>query len=104
MAVFVDYKLFATEISANQQKKAIYSMLFWAIITLLTIAFLYVSYDNDWFGGVQSLDTTLGSWQAVSLFVSGFLLEQSLSLDNIFIIAFLLKYFRVPQKGQNRLR
>ncbi|MEO6189896.1 MAG: TerC/Alx family metal homeostasis membrane protein, partial [Saprospiraceae bacterium] len=101
LAVFVDYKLFATENTANQHKNAIQSLLYWISITLLTIAFLYVAYEKDWFGGFQSQDTSLTSWQAVGLFVSGFLLEQSLSLDNIFVIAFLLKYFQVPILNQS---
>ncbi len=103
LAVFSDYKLFATEQSTKQHQKAIKSILYWSLITLGTIGFLFVSYELDWFKGYMSQDTSLGSWQAVSLFLSGFLLEQSLSIDNIFVMAFLLKFFRVPLMYQNGL-
>ncbi len=101
VAVFIDYKLFATEVQGNQHKKAVHSILYWLSLTVLSIFFIYYAYEYDWFGGFQSQDVSLGSIEAVSLFVSGFLLEQSLSIDNIFVMAFLLKYFRVPALYQN---
>ncbi|MEP7195143.1 MAG: TerC/Alx family metal homeostasis membrane protein [Saprospiraceae bacterium] len=103
LAVFIDYKLFATNIEDTQYKKAIHSIIYWLSITGITLVFIYVSYENDWFNGYQSFDNKIASWSAVSLFISGFLLEQSLSVDNIFVMAFLLKYFRVPSLYQNGL-
>ncbi|NOT38417.1 MAG: TerC/Alx family metal homeostasis membrane protein [Saprospiraceae bacterium] len=102
LAVFVDYKLFATE-SAEQYKRALHSIIYWGTLTLLTIGFIYISYENDWFQGYQSHDISSTSGTAISTFISGFLLEQSLSIDNIFVMAFLLRYFRVPSLYQNGL-
>ncbi len=36
-------------------------------------------------------------------FVTGYVIEFSLSLDNIFVIALLFAYFRVPEEGRHRL-
>ncbi|MCC6815838.1 MAG: TerC/Alx family metal homeostasis membrane protein [Saprospiraceae bacterium] len=102
VAVFIDYQLFATE-SASQHKKAVHSIIYWLIITCLSVGFIYLSYEQDWFGGYQSHDTSSSTMNAISSFISGFLLEQSLSIDNIFVIAFLLKYFKVPVMYQNGL-
>ena len=36
-------------------------------------------------------------------FVTGYILELSLSMDNVFVIALIFAYFRVPQKYQHRV-
>ncbi|MEZ5811210.1 MAG: TerC/Alx family metal homeostasis membrane protein [Rhizobiaceae bacterium] len=38
-----------------------------------------------------------------SEFATGYLLEQALSLDNIFVIALIFNHFRVPQEAQHRV-
>jgi tellurite resistance protein TerC len=45
-----------------------------------------------WFGG-----------QATTEYVSGYLIEKSLSIDNVFVWALIMGYFRVPQKYQHRV-
>lgn len=102
IAVFVDYKLFATEAS-DQHKKAIHSIIYWLSLTFLTIGYIYIAYERNWFQGYQSHDLTKDTGNTISAFISGFLLEQSLSIDNIFVMAFLLRYFRVPIMYQNGL-
>ncbi len=38
-----------------------------------------------------------------SLFITGYLVEKSLSLDNIFVISLILSYFRIPPQYQHRV-
>ncbi|MAT05186.1 MAG: hypothetical protein CL424_09105 [Acidimicrobiaceae bacterium] len=45
-----------------------------------------------WFGGAASGE-----------YVSGYLIEKSLSIDNVFVWALILGYFRVPPKYQHRV-
>jgi tellurite resistance protein TerC len=45
-----------------------------------------------WFGGA-----------ATGEYVSGYLIEKSLSIDNVFVWALILGYFRVPQRYQHRV-
>ncbi|WP_116998494.1 TerC family protein [Desertimonas flava] len=45
-----------------------------------------------WFGGA-----------ATGEYVSGYLIEKSLSIDNVFVWALLMSYFKVPQKYQHRV-
>lgn len=40
---------------------------------------------------------------AATMFLSGYLMEQSLSMDNIFVIALILSYFQVPAAYQHRV-
>ena len=45
-----------------------------------------------WFGG-----------QATGEYMSGYLIEKSLSIDNVFVWALIMGYFRVPQRYQHRV-
>jgi tellurite resistance protein TerC len=45
-----------------------------------------------WFGGVASGE-----------YISGYLIEKSLSIDNVFVWALIMGYFRVPSKYQHRV-
>ncbi|HQX43473.1 MAG: TerC/Alx family metal homeostasis membrane protein [Saprospiraceae bacterium] len=96
VVVFFDYRLFAGSGDANGIKKAWHSILYWLVITLFTIGLIMIAYEKDWFQSYLSHDQSLSGWEAGSLFLSGYLVEQSLSLDNIFVMAFLLNYFKVP--------
>ncbi len=40
---------------------------------------------------------------ATGEYVSGYLIEQSLSIDNVFVWALIMSYFRVPRKYQHRV-
>ncbi|MBT7734050.1 MAG: hypothetical protein HN707_04010, partial [Verrucomicrobia bacterium] len=37
------------------------------------------------------------------LFITGYVVELSLSMDNVFVIALIFTYFRVPQEYQHRV-
>jgi len=59
----------------------------WATLALVFAGFLFM-----WKGSEQSL-----------LFATGYLIELSLSADNIFVIVMLFSYFKVPDKYQHRV-
>jgi tellurite resistance protein TerC len=74
----------------------------WVSLSLLFGVFVYFEYEYDLFGVTQStLD--LGGREAVLQYLSAYLLEESLSLDNMFVIALILAYFRIPPKYQHRV-
>jgi tellurite resistance protein TerC len=54
------------------------------------LAFSFVVWA--WFGG-----------QATGEYVSGYLIEKSLSIDNVFVWALILSYFRIPSEYQHRV-
>jgi tellurite resistance protein TerC len=43
------------------------------------------------------------AWQAAQLYLTGLLVEQSLSIDNIFVISLVFSYFAVPRRYQHRV-
>jgi TerC family integral membrane protein len=76
----------------------------WVALGLAFSGIVYLIYENGWLGaklGDQPLCNT-GSDAAV-MYVSAYLLEQALSIDNIFAIALLFHSFRVPMKYQHRV-
>ena len=48
------------------------------------------------------LGRTRGS-ESAEMFITGYLLELSLSMDNVFVIALIFTYFRVPSQHQHRV-
>lgn len=69
----------------------------------LALAFnvlIYFAYENRWLGLNSTTDLLQG--HPAAKFFTGWLIEQSLSLDNIFVIALIFRYFSVPQVYQHR--
>ncbi len=48
-------------------------------------------------------DASHRAWTAAELYLTGLLVEQSLSLDNIFVISLVFAYFGVPRRYQHRV-
>ena len=71
----------------------------WVTISLLFSGVVYWSYENGWVDNVEALS----SKQAVLKYLTGYLIELSLSLDNIFVIALIFAYFSVPKIYQHRV-
>lgn len=63
---------------------------------------VYFMYEHHWLGvGLGKTDVTSGA-DAAKKFFTGWIIEQSLSLDNIFVIALIFQYFCVPPIYQHR--
>lgn len=82
------------------------SALSWSAVWIaMAMAFnivVFFLYENNY--SWASLATeTLDGRQAASQFLIGYVLEKSLSLDNIFVIALVFSYFRVPLAMQHRV-
>jgi len=58
----------------------------------MTLAFAFAALLYSWQGGEASV-----------LFLTGYLIEQSLSIDNIFVIVMVFAYFNIPEKYQHRV-
>ena len=71
---------------------------------LVTISFLfsgviYWLYGNNYIANPDALKPA----EASIKFITGYLIELSLSVDNIFVIAIIFSSFRIPQKYQHRV-
>jgi tellurite resistance protein TerC len=58
----------------------------------ILISFLFALYVHHYFGSVKAQE-----------FLTGYLIEKSLSLDNIFLIAIIFSYFKIPTAYQHRV-
>ena len=75
----------------------------WVLLALGFNVLVYFLYEHDWLGWRSSGLHELTGQQAAIQFLTGYLLEKSLSIDNIFVIAMIFAYFRVPLEQQPRV-
>ncbi len=84
-------------------KEALLWTLFWIVLSLLFNVFIYYAYESHWLGiGIHKTSVESGSEAALRYF-TGYIIEKSLSLDNIFVIALIFSYFKVPAIFQHRV-
>jgi len=77
----------------------------WVAIGMAFSGVVYLMYENNW-GGVHLHGCPPGhadGLDATITYVSAYLLEQALSVDNIFVMALVFNSFRVPIKYQHRV-
>jgi len=86
----------------------------WVALALAFSGFVYFAYDHQWFGLGTMPDPVDRSaafpdgrindgWSAFLKFITGYVVEESLSVDNVFVIAMLFQYFAVPRIYQHRV-
>jgi TerC family integral membrane protein len=64
---------------------------------------VYLLVENGWAGAGIEFAVGLSGRQAMVQYLTGWVLEQSLSLDNVFVIALVFAYFGVPLSQQHRV-
>jgi len=84
----------------------------WIVMALLFNVLVYFIYENHWFGmqgfihvledGKMVYKPATGMQMALQ-FLTGYIIEKSLSMDNIFVIAVIFGYFKVPAMYQHRV-
>ena len=80
-----------------------WSML-WITVALAFNVGIYFIYENHLFGiGMSDGEVTLTGAQAAKLFFTGYIVEKSLSLDNVFVIGMVFAFFAVPPIYQHRV-
>lgn len=71
----------------------------WLCVALAFSAIVYLAFDNGW----TSNPTALTPMDAVLKYITGYLIELSLSVDNIFVIALIFSAFAIPPIYQHRV-
>jgi len=84
-------------------KSAAYWTAAWMALGLSFTGFVYLMYDNSWLGATLIEPSKNPGLDASAMYVSAYLLEYALSVDNIFVISLLFHSFRVPSKYQHRV-
>jgi tellurite resistance protein TerC len=76
---------------------------FYAALALGFGGIVYLLFANGWAGAGAHFGVGLSAREAMLQYLTGWVLEQSLSLDNVFVIALVFAYFGVPLSEQHRV-
>lgn len=105
----LDLMVFHRHAHAVRMKEAIGWSIFWIGLALLFTGAIYLIYETQWMGfgvNVRQLGEparAVGGWEAARLYLTGYVIEKSLSLDNLFVIALIFGYFAIPAQYQHRV-
>lgn len=83
--------------------ESIVTTAFWIILALIFNIIIYYIYQHDIFGIGTHIGTDLTGKQAAIQFFTAYIVEKSLSIDNIFVFALIFSYFQVPLQYQHRV-
>ena len=118
----LDLGVFHREAHEVSMKEAATWSVIWLTCGIAFSAFVYKAYDANWLG--LGLDTprynthelagqvpeqpiiisgTVEGFEAAKQYLVGYVVEKSLAMDNIFIIALIFSFFAVPAKYQHRV-
>ena len=92
----------------SMREAATWTVVWIAAALLFNVAIFFI-YEHQWLGmgaSVAQLDGTeraVGGWEAAKLFLTGYVVEKSLSMDNVFVIAMIFGYFAIPAAYQHRV-
>ncbi len=97
IAFFVDFKFTGTNHKTLSVKSALAWTMFWIVIAFIYNGFIYAYYpDNDTVHGHT------GQIMALK-FLSGFLMEKSLSVDNLFVFILIFSSMGIKEDNQAKL-
>lgn len=105
----LDLLVFHRHAHAVRMKEAIGWSIFWISLALLFTVAIYFIYETHWMGFGLSVAQHEGGIRAVEgfeaarLYLTGYLIEESLSMDNLFVMAVIFGYFAIPAEFQHRV-
>ncbi len=100
--LFLDLSVLHRESAELSVRQALFWTAVWVSVALSFTLVIYGLYEHRWFGFESSAEVA-GGRDAVVLFITGYLLEWSLSVDNIFVIALIFAYLKIPPLYQYRV-
>ena len=100
--LFLDLSVLHRESAELSVKQALFWTTVWVSVALSFTLVIFGLYEHGWFGFHPSAEVATGK-DAVVLFITGYLLEWSLSVDNIFVIALIFAYLKIPTLYQYRV-
>ena len=85
--LLLDLFVFHKEAHEVKPKEAALWSVFWVVLSMLFNLFVYLEFGPQ--AGIE--------------FLTGYLIEKSLSVDNLFVFVMIFSYFRVPARYQHRV-
>lgn len=116
----LDLGVFHRQAHEVSMKEAAGWSVVWVTLGLLFSIFIYFGYEYHWLGlGVQTrmynpqatydphapliVYGEVTGWTATVQYLTGYVVEKSLAMDNIFVIAMIFGFFAIPNKYQHRV-
>jgi tellurite resistance protein TerC len=96
IALFVDIGIVNRHSHVPSRKETISWSIVWISLAVLFNVFIY------WMVGSHHQDWTLAATKTKEYF-TGYLIELSLSVDNLFVFLLIFSYFKVPKEFQHRV-
>jgi tellurite resistance protein TerC len=84
-------------------KAALGWSLVWIAIGLSFSVVVYGVYEHHWFGAALGSKTATNGIEAVLLYLTAYLIEESLSVDNLFVMAVIFRSFHVEAQYRYRV-
>jgi len=98
----LDLSVLQREAATLSVRQALLWTFVWVSVALSFTLFLYGLYEYHWFNFRSGPDVADGA-DAVVQFITGYLLEWSLSVDNIFVMVLVFTYLKIPARYQHRV-
>jgi len=100
LLLFLDLGVFHRKARAMNVREALGWSAVWIALGLSFAVFVYYGFEYRWFGLGGSVDSADGAMNdgrnAAVKYLTGYVVEKSLSVDNIFVIAMIFGFFAVP--------
>jgi tellurite resistance protein TerC len=100
--LILDLSVLHRESTTLSVKQALFWTAIWVSVAMSYAGVIYGLYEYRWLGFEPGAGVAGGA-DAVVQYVTGYLLEWSLSVDNIFVIALIFAYLRIPTQYQYRV-
>ena len=99
----IDLGLLNKKAHTPSSKEALFSTLGWVLLALVFNVWIYFAYENHWLNLGTYIHEPMDGKDAALKFLTGYLLEESLSIDNLFVMALVFARFQVPKQYQHRI-
>ena len=100
----LDLGVFHRKAHVPSLRESLVWTILWVAVALAFNVGIYFIYEHHLFGiGQLAGENIMNGAQAAKLFLTGYLIEKSLSLDNIFVIGMVFSFFAVPPIYQHRV-
>jgi len=104
LLLFLDLAVLNRKAHVPTLKSALGWTIGWMSLGLSFTGVVYLIYANGWMGAaIPGSKPGNDGVDAAIMYVSAYLLEQALSVDNIFVMSLLFTSFKVPQPYQHRV-
>jgi len=100
--LILDLSILHRESATLSVRQALFWTAVWVSVAMSYAGVIYGLYEHRWLG-FEPGPGVAGGTDAVVQYVTGYLLEWSLSVDNIFVIALIFAYLRIPTQYQYRV-